>query len=108
MGKPRNTYKYKFKVKNKIVHKGITEDLERREQEHQHKWPNGHIKQVGRKTTEEAAREWEKDQGYTYRRGEGGYYSKEEVSKRVSPKTKKIVKRGIVRYHSDLEKLAKE
>jgi len=65
MGKPRNTYKYYFKVRNKIVHGGITDDLERREKEHQHRWPNGHIKQVGRKTTEEAAREWEKKEGFT-------------------------------------------
>ena len=63
MPKKRDTYKYKFKVKNKIVHKGITDDLERRESEHQRKWPKGHIKQEGRKTTEEAARKWEKDEG---------------------------------------------
>jgi len=61
--KPRDTYKYQFKVGNKIVHEGITDDLERREGEHQVKWPSGHIKQVGHKTTEEAAREWEEKQG---------------------------------------------
>lgn len=55
----RNTYKYDFKVGNKIVHSGITNDLERREQEHQARWSNGHITQVGRKTTEDAARSWE-------------------------------------------------
>ena len=65
MGKPRNTYKYQFKVGNKIVHGGITNDLERREIEHQEKWPGGHIKKVGKKTTEDAARNWEKDKGYT-------------------------------------------
>ena len=65
MGKPRNTYKYQFKVGNKAVHGGITMDLERREIEHQQEWPGGHIKQVGRKTTEEAARNWEKDKGYS-------------------------------------------
>lgn len=59
----RNTYKYYFKVGNKIVHKGITDDLERREQEHQARWTKGHIKQVGYITTEEAAREWEEEQG---------------------------------------------
>lgn len=64
MAKPRNYSKYQFKVGNKIVHGGITKDLERRELEHQQKWPGGHIKQVGRKTTEDAAREWEKDKGY--------------------------------------------
>lgn len=65
MGTPRNIYKYHFKVANKIVHGGITDDLERREQEHQQKWPNGHIRQVGRRTTEEAARQWEKDNGFS-------------------------------------------
>ena len=60
----RDTYKYNFKVGNKIVHRGITNDLERREGEHQQKWANGHIAQVGRRTTEEAAREWEEEHGY--------------------------------------------
>lgn len=55
----RNTYKYDFKVRQKIVHSGITKDLERREIEHQQKWPKGHIVQIGNKTTEEAAKEWE-------------------------------------------------
>lgn len=59
MPKPQDTYKYHFKIGNKIVHSGITNDLERREQEHQQKWTKGHIIQVGRKTTEDAAREWE-------------------------------------------------
>jgi predicted GIY-YIG superfamily endonuclease len=61
----RDTYKYVFKVGNKIVHGGITDDLARREMEHQAEWPKGHIKQEGRRTTEEAAREWEKKKGYT-------------------------------------------
>ena len=65
MGKKRDTYKYQFKTGNKIVHGGITNDLERREQEHKQKWPKGHIKQVGHKTTEEGARNWEKDKGYS-------------------------------------------
>ncbi len=62
---PRDTYKYQFKVGNKIEHGGITKDLDRREQEHQQDCPDGHIKQVGRITTEDAARKWEKDKGYT-------------------------------------------
>ena len=65
MIKKRNTYKYQFKIGNKIMHGGRTNDLNRREQEHQQKWTKGHIKQVGRKTTEEAAKKWEKDNGYT-------------------------------------------
>lgn len=62
MSKARDTYKYHFKVGQKIVHSGRTKDLERREQEHQQTYPGGHIKQVGRRTTEEAAGEWEKKQ----------------------------------------------
>ena len=65
MAKNRDTFKYQFKVVNKIVHGGITDDLQCREQEHQQKWPGGHITQVGRKTTEEAARQWEAEKGYT-------------------------------------------
>jgi len=65
MPKSRNHYKYNYKIGNKIVHGGITKDLERREEEHQQKWPNGHIKQVGKKTTEDAARKWEEEKGYT-------------------------------------------
>ena len=62
MGKRRDTYKYHFKQGNKILHSGITDDLERREEEHQQKWSGGHIKQIGHRTTEDAAREWEKKQ----------------------------------------------
>ena len=65
MAKERDTYKYHFKVGNKIKHGGITGDLEQREKEHQQKWPKGHIKQVGRKTTEEAARKWEEEKGFS-------------------------------------------
>ena len=64
MGKTRDTYKYYFKKGNRIVHGGITDDLERREQEHKQSWPNGHIFQVGRRTTEDAARGWEKKKGF--------------------------------------------
>ena len=63
MGGKRDTYKYQFKVGNKVVHEGITNNLERREGEHQQEWPKGHIKQVGHAITEESAREWEKEQG---------------------------------------------
>ena len=65
MAKRRDTYKYYFKTGNKIVHGGITKDLERREVEHQAKWPMGHIFKVGRRTTEEAARNWEEKKGFS-------------------------------------------
>ena len=64
MSKSRNTYKYQFKRGNKILHEGITKDLERREKEHQANIDSkGHIKQVGRRTTEEAAKKWEEERG---------------------------------------------
>ena len=64
--KPRKYYKYHFKRGNKILHGGVTDDLERREGEHQRDINSkGHISQVGRRTSEEAARQWEKDKGFT-------------------------------------------
>ena len=60
----RDTYKYHFKVGNKIVHTGITNDLDRREQEHRSRrgWTKGHIVQFGNRTTRAAARAWEDEQ----------------------------------------------
>ena len=68
MSKPRDTYKYQFKVGHKIVHRGITDDLERREEQHRasrQPWANGHIVQVGNATTREAALAWEAEQDRT-------------------------------------------
>lgn len=56
----RDTYTYDFKVGGKIVHSGITNNLDRRETEHQRRWPEGHIEKVGAAKTREGAREWEK------------------------------------------------
>ena len=63
MSEKRDWHTYYFKVGNTIVHRGITQDLDRREGEHQQKWPEGHIFQVGGPKTEDGARDWEKDQG---------------------------------------------
>lgn len=62
MAKARDTYKYRVKDGNKIVHRGVTNDLERREAEHQARWPNAKLEQVGRRTTREKALEWEREQ----------------------------------------------
>ena len=59
--KPRDTYKYRVIVGNKVVYGGITKSLKRREQEHKQKWPKGRVVQVGHKTTKEAAQKWERD-----------------------------------------------
>ncbi len=60
----RDTYKYHFKKGNKIVHTGITNDIDRREAEHKNEpgWSKGHITQVGFRTTYDAALAWEREQ----------------------------------------------
>jgi len=60
MPEVRDTYKYKLKVGKKVVHIGHTTDLRRREEEHQKHWPESKIYQVGRRTTREEARQWER------------------------------------------------
>ena len=75
--KKKNTYKYLFKVGNKIVHGGITDrTLEERENEHKtsgkvtkengklYKWSDGHIVKVGNKTDRESALKWERENGF--------------------------------------------
>ena len=59
----RDTFKYHLKRGNRVVHRGITNDLERREREHQEEHPDTTIRQVGRRTTREAALQWERKGG---------------------------------------------
>lgn len=63
MAKQKDTLKYHFKVGSRIVHRGVTNDLERREREHKVRWPKGHIQKVGNKTTRESAFAWERAGG---------------------------------------------
>ena len=58
---PRNTYRYKLKVGDKTVSYGFTIDLQRREREHQRRWPNARVEQVGEPTTHQEAWKWEKE-----------------------------------------------
>ncbi len=59
----RDTYKYHFKRGHKIVHTGITNDLDRRETEHKGEFgEDGHILKVGHATTRDAALGWEREQ----------------------------------------------
>lgn len=72
----RDTYKYYFKVGNLIVHGGITNNLEKRENEHRNSgkysvyngmrfyWSEGHIAQVGEVVTRESGLKWERDNGF--------------------------------------------
>ena len=59
----RDTYKYQLKEGNKVVHRGITYDLERREAEHQKEHPGTRVKQVGRRATRDSALRWERAGG---------------------------------------------
>lgn len=59
----RDTYKYHLKYGKLVVHRGITNDLYRREQEHQVKYPGSLISQVGRRSTRETALAWERNGG---------------------------------------------
>lgn len=56
----RDTYKYHLKDGQRVVHRGITSDTARREAEHQEEYPNSRIVQIGRRTTREAALDWER------------------------------------------------
>ena len=60
---PRNTYKYHLKEGKKIIQSGITNDLDRREQEHQQEHgPNVQIFKAGKASTREGAKKWEEEQ----------------------------------------------
>lgn len=63
----RTIYKYHFKLGNKIVCAGITNDIDRREAELKREsgWGTGHIKQVGSRTTYGAAIAWKEEQAKT-------------------------------------------
>ena len=59
----REAHRYHLKRGNKILRSGITNDLDRREKEHQQEYgPDVHITKVGRVTTRNAARAWEKEE----------------------------------------------
>ena len=59
----RDTYKYHLKDGRQVVRRGITNDLDRREQEHQTQHPGTQIKQIGRRTTRETALASERNGG---------------------------------------------
>ena len=63
MPSQRDTYKYHVKEGKKVVHRGVTNDLIRRETEHKERFPDSHIEQIGRRTSREAALKWEREGG---------------------------------------------
>tara|TARA_B110000967_G_C18422372_1_gene334492 strand:+ start:158 stop:403 length:246 start_codon:yes stop_codon:yes gene_type:complete len=75
--KKKDTFKYHFKVGNKIVHGGITtRTLQERASEHRnsgkttanngkrYNWSIGHIVQVGNKTDRDSALKWERENNF--------------------------------------------
>ncbi len=69
--KKRDTYKYEWKKGNKTLSYGITNDLERRESEHQREVPGSHLRNIGNASSEDGARDWEKTRNETYLRQHG-------------------------------------
>lgn len=68
MAKHGDTYKYHFKIGDRVLYLGVTNDLARREAEHKVRWPEGRISQVGRITTRDHALEWERRETKKYLR----------------------------------------
>ena len=64
----QDTYRYHWKKENKVVHRGVTNDLYRRQAEHQEQFPGAKIEQIGRRTTRDAALRWEREGGKRPRR----------------------------------------
>jgi hypothetical protein len=60
----RNFSKYEVTVRGKVVHGGITTDLDRRAREHLRTWPGATVAKIGRQTTKDGARRWERENGY--------------------------------------------
>lgn len=69
----RDTYKYRLKDGNEIVYYGITNDLERREQEHRSEGMNfTSMEKIGNVTTRDAAGSWEEDNIQRYKNQQQG------------------------------------
>jgi len=62
-GSNRDTSKYHLVKDRKVVHRGITNDLDRREIEHQAEFPGAKIQKIGRVTTREGGLRWERAGG---------------------------------------------
>lgn len=60
----RDTYKYHIKRKTKILHRGITNDLDRRHSEHKRRYGDDvSIKQIGKKVYRSSGLRWEREGG---------------------------------------------
>lgn len=66
MTNPRTFRRYQGRVGREIVHGGISERLlDERQEELNRKYPGIKLTQVGPAVTEQTARDWEKEKGYS-------------------------------------------
>ena len=78
----RDTVNYNMKRGNKVVYKGITNNLEKREAEHRRDGKDfTSVQQVGRKKTSVGAKKEEERQLKVYRKNNGGSNPKYNKSK---------------------------
>jgi predicted GIY-YIG superfamily endonuclease len=68
----RKTSKYILKDGNKILYVGITNDFDRRFEEHAKTKELGVMEKVGNNTTREAAEKWESERLSAYQKNHGG------------------------------------
>ena len=58
--KLRDTFKFHVIKGRKVVHRGITNDLNRVQAAMQRTWPASEVRQIGRRTTRAQALRWER------------------------------------------------
>lgn len=80
--KKRDTYKYTLKDGHTIKYVGITEDPERRIQEHAKSKQFGHMKIEGNKVGKVSAEKWEEERLATYRKTHNGKNPKYNKTKK--------------------------
>ncbi len=73
MAKKRNHFRYELKKGNKILYKGITNDPERREEEHENDGKRfSHMNIVGPTVTKKSAENWEEKSLESFRKSHNG------------------------------------
>jgi predicted GIY-YIG superfamily endonuclease len=72
MQSSRDTFKYELKRGNKVVYAGITDDFQRRLNEHSKDKHFTTMQKVGNKVTRQSARQWEMNRLETYRKYHNG------------------------------------
>ena len=73
MARKRNTHRYELKQGRQVVYRGITDDLERREQEHRDEGKRfTHLHPVGPAVTRDGAEKWEEQALESFRKSHSG------------------------------------